>query len=57
MPYDIEEREGGFAVVSADTGEVALVDGVPQTGLDVQDADDLVDLLNLLESQKPARLN
>ena len=57
MPYDIEERDGGYAVVHADTGEVALVDGVPQTGLDVQDADDLVDLLNLMESQKPARLN
>lgn len=57
MPYDIEERDGGFAVVHADTREIALVDGIPQTGLDVQDADDLVDLLNLMELRKPAKLN
>lgn len=51
MPYDIEEREDGWAVVDAATREVAVVNGIPQTNKDIQDADDLVDLLNLMEKE------
>lgn len=51
MPYDIEEREDGWAVVDAATREVAVVNGIPQTGKDIEDADDLVDLLNLMERE------
>lgn len=54
MPYDIEEREDGWAVVDAATREPAVVNGIVQTGKDIQDADDLVDLLNLMEEQSKA---
>lgn len=56
MPYDIEKRQDGWAVVDAATREVAVVNGIPQTNKDIEDADDLVDLLNLMEAEaKTAR--
>ena len=51
MPYDVERREDGWAVVDAATREVAVVNGIRQTGKDIEDADDLVDLLNLMERE------
>lgn len=54
MPYDIEKRQDGWAVVDAATREVAVINGIPQTNKDVEDADDLVDLLNLMERQSIA---
>lgn len=51
MPYDVERREDGWAVVDAATREVAVVNGIRQTRKDIEDADDLVDLLNLMERE------
>ena len=46
--------EAGWTVFDATTGQVARVNGVAQTGLDLDDADDLVDLLNRLAEQADA---
>lgn len=40
-------RRGTWAVYAIFTGQTAEVNGIPQDGLDIQIADDLVDLLNL----------
>jgi hypothetical protein len=42
----------GWTVYDTATGEPARVNGVPQTGLDIQDADELVDALMLLAQQQ-----
>ena len=55
--YDIEKRDDGWAVIDTRTGEVAVVNDIPQVGKDIEDADDLADLLNHMERQKPARLS
>jgi hypothetical protein len=46
--YDMRQDDEGWTVYNVRTGEPARVKGVPQTGLDIADADDLVDLLNRL---------
>ncbi|MBI2240286.1 MAG: hypothetical protein HYU59_05720 [Magnetospirillum gryphiswaldense] len=55
--YDIEKREDGWAVIDMRTGRVAVVNDIPQTGKDIQDADEMADILNYFEDQKPARLS
>jgi hypothetical protein len=55
--YDIVERDGGWAIIDTRTGKIAEIDGVEQRDLDIQDADDLVDMLNRFERQKPERLS
>lgn len=45
--YDVrEDGTGMWAVYDIFTGLTAEVNGVPQDGLDIEQADDLVDLLN-----------
>jgi hypothetical protein len=44
--YDVREDGEGWSVFDVFTGEVAVIALVPQTGLDIQDADDAADLLN-----------
>jgi len=45
--YDMrEDGTGMWAVYDIFTGMTAEVNGVPQDGLDIEQADDLVDLLN-----------
>lgn len=45
--YDMrEDGTGMWAVYDIFTGLTAEVNGVPQDGLDIETADDLVDLLN-----------
>jgi hypothetical protein len=51
--YDIRHNDDGtWAVFDAFTGLTAEVNDIPQDGLDAEQADDLVDLLNLLDLRK-----
>jgi hypothetical protein len=43
-----------WAVIDSITRKPALVNGVPQTNLDLDDADDLTDLLNRLDREASA---
>ncbi|MCV9909964.1 hypothetical protein OIV19_20405 [Brucella sp. HL-2] len=46
--YDLrEEEDGSWTVFDIFTGMPAEVNGIPQDGLEMEQADDLVDLLNL----------
>jgi hypothetical protein len=47
--YDIKQDRRGWTVYDIFTGQPARVRDVPQTGLDIQDADDLADVLSLME--------
>lgn len=44
--YDIRREVGGWSVFDIFTGETVVIEGVPQTGLDIQDADELAELLD-----------
>ena len=50
--YDMRRKEDGtWTVYTVATGLPAVVNGVPQVGKDVEDADNLVDLLHRLEDR------
>ncbi len=49
--FDMQEDAEGWTVYDTATGEPARVKGIPQVGLDMEAADDLVDLLTLLARQ------
>lgn len=53
MSFDIEKIGGAWSVVDQD-GEIATLNDMLLVGLDLDDADDLADLLNLIESTRPA---
>jgi hypothetical protein len=44
--YDIREDREGWTVFDLFTGEPVVISDVPQTGLDIQDADELAELLD-----------
>ncbi len=45
--YDMqEEPDGCWSVIDVFTGQPATLDGVLMVGLDIQEADDMLDLLN-----------
>jgi hypothetical protein len=44
--YDIREDREGWTVFDIFTGEPVVIMLVPQTGLDIQDADELAELLD-----------
>jgi len=46
--YDLQEDEHGWTVVDVWTGATVIIHGVPQVGLDVQDADELAEALTWL---------
>jgi len=46
--YDLREDSEGWTVFGVWTGEPAVINFVPQTGLDIQDADELAELLTRL---------
>jgi hypothetical protein len=50
--YDIRSETTGWTVYDIRTGLPAMVNDVPQTGLPLEDADDLADLLNRLQSEQ-----
>lgn len=50
--YDMRRDHEGYTVFDIWTGWPALVKGVEQTGLDIELADDLVDLLNILNERR-----
>ena len=50
--YDARKGKQGWDVIDLTTGQPAKVNDVEQVGLDIEDADDLVDLLNKLETQR-----
>ena len=52
--FDMRKDDEGWTVYDIATGEPARVNGVLQTGLDMEVADDLVDLLTLLARQENA---
>jgi hypothetical protein len=49
--FDFRRDETGWTVFDVFSGWPAVVKGVSQTGLDVQDASDLAELLDLLAVQ------
>lgn len=53
--FDILQDAEGWTVVDIFTGLPVDVDGVPQIGMSIFDADDLADLLNYRESLKAVR--
>ncbi|HZP21433.1 MAG TPA: hypothetical protein VFB16_14655 [Bauldia sp.] len=55
--YEMRQDEHGWTVFDRSTGKTAEVNGVPQHGLVVDDADDLVDLLNRLEIERAGSTN
>jgi hypothetical protein len=44
--YDIREDDAGWTVFDIFTGEPVVISLVPQTGLDIQDAVELAELLH-----------
>lgn len=50
--YDMRRDDEGYTVFDIWTGWPALVKGVEQVGLDIEVADDLVDLLNILNERR-----
>ncbi|TXN62994.1 hypothetical protein FV232_24265 [Methylobacterium sp. WL30] len=50
--FDMRKDDAGWTVYDIATYEPARVNGVPQTGLSIEVADDLVDLLNTLAREK-----
>ena len=56
MRYTMEKLPGSdlWAVLDSVTRRPALVNDVPQTDLDLDDADDLTDLLNRLDQESSA---
>ena len=50
--YDLRKEGDGWTVYDTLTLEPVRVNGVCQTGLDMAAADDLVDVLNLIEQRK-----
>lgn len=44
--YDIREDDEGWTVFDIFTGRPVVIMDVPQTGLDIQDASDLAELLD-----------
>jgi hypothetical protein len=50
--YDIRSEMNGWTVYDILTGSPAMVNHVPQTGLPLEDADDLADLLNHLKLEQ-----
>ena len=56
MRYTMEKLPGCdlWAVIDTVTHRPALVNDVPQTDLDLDDADDLTDLLNRLDQESSA---
>jgi hypothetical protein len=49
--YLMRRRADSFAVISAATGSVAMVNGKLLDDLDEDEADDLVDLINCVEGE------
>jgi hypothetical protein len=53
--YDMRrDDEGGYTVFDMWTGWPAVVFGIEQVGRDIEDADDLVDLLNQMNERRQA---
>lgn len=50
--YDMRRDDEGWTVFDIWTGWPAVVKGAEQIGLDIEDADDLVDLLNALNERR-----
>jgi hypothetical protein len=50
--YDMRRDEDGWTVFDIWTGWPALIKDTEQTGLDIEQADDLVDLLNTLNERR-----
>jgi hypothetical protein len=53
--YDIKPEDDGWSVYDTTTGLPAEVNDVVQVGLSLEDADDLVDLLNRLHAEQSAK--
>lgn len=51
MRYDMRADPTGWTVYDVATGRPVILDGVVLTGIDYEDADKLVNLLNALDTQ------
>jgi hypothetical protein len=49
--YDIRSERKGWTVYDTRTGSVVAINDFPQSGLQLEDADDMADLLNHLYSE------
>jgi hypothetical protein len=49
--YDIKQDHAGWTVYDIFMGQPVLVHNVPQIGLDFDDADDLADVLSVIENK------
>ena len=52
--YDFREEGGMWTVYDCQSGCAAVINGVPQIGLGLNEADDLAAILNRVESQRIA---
>jgi hypothetical protein len=55
MRYELRKFENGWTVWDTETKAPAVVEGRWQPGLAMEDADDMVDLLNRLDLEKKSR--
>jgi hypothetical protein len=52
--YDFREENGKWAVYNCESGCAAVLNGTPQVGLGLNEADDLTALLNRVATQRSA---
>jgi hypothetical protein len=58
MPFDVRRDALGWTVYHTSTGLPAIAAGALLVGIDIEDADDLVDFLNLsIGPASPAEIN
>jgi hypothetical protein len=56
MRYDMRADNKGWTVYDVATGRPVILDGVLLTGIDYEDADTLVNLLNAMDTQNIRKL-
>jgi hypothetical protein len=53
--FDFREENGAWSIRDNRRGTVAVVNGVPQAGLGLSEAEELTAILNRIEAQRAAR--
>jgi hypothetical protein len=52
--YDFREENGKWTVYNCQSGYAAVLNGIPQVGLGLNEADDIAAVLNRVETQRAA---
>jgi hypothetical protein len=55
--YGLREDSEGWTVFDIWTGQLVVIALIPQTGLDVQDADEMAELLSLLADRVDLKIH